>query len=61
MAIDENAVKRGAIDHPDLKPLWDSMSGTIWKRMEQPAQAVAMSRLVLTRFLASTCPHAKPM
>jgi hypothetical protein len=32
MAIDEPTVKRAAIDDPDLKPLWDSMSGTIWKR-----------------------------
>ena len=32
MAIDEQTVKRAAIDDPDLKPLWDSMSGTLWKR-----------------------------
>ncbi len=32
MAIDEQVVKRKAIDDPDLKPLRDSMSGTIWKR-----------------------------
>jgi tetratricopeptide (TPR) repeat protein len=32
MAIDEKAVKVMAIDDPDLKPLWDSMSGTMWKR-----------------------------
>jgi tetratricopeptide (TPR) repeat protein len=32
MAIDEQMVKRTAIDDPDLKPLWDSMSGTLWKR-----------------------------
>lgn len=32
MAIDEHTVKRAAIDDPDLKPLWDSMSGTTWKR-----------------------------
>jgi len=32
MAIDEHTVKRAAIDDPDLQPLWDSMSGTIWKR-----------------------------
>jgi tetratricopeptide (TPR) repeat protein len=32
MAINEQAVKKMAIDDPDLKPLWDSMSGTIWKR-----------------------------
>jgi hypothetical protein len=32
MAIDEKTVKRAAIDDPDLLPLWDSMSGTLWKR-----------------------------
>jgi tetratricopeptide (TPR) repeat protein len=32
MAINEQAVKKMAIDDPDLKPLWDSMSGTMWKR-----------------------------
>ena len=32
MAIDEHTVKREAIDDPDLTPLWDSMSGTMWKR-----------------------------
>jgi tetratricopeptide (TPR) repeat protein len=32
MGIDEHTVKREAIDDPDLKPLWDSMSGTLWKR-----------------------------
>jgi hypothetical protein len=32
MAIEEQTVKRVAIDDPDLKPLWDSMSTTIWKR-----------------------------
>ena len=34
MAIDEHTVKRAAIDEPDLKPLWDSMGGTFWKRTE---------------------------
>jgi tetratricopeptide (TPR) repeat protein len=34
MAIDEQTVKRAAIDDPDLTPLWDSMRGTVWKRME---------------------------
>jgi predicted Zn-dependent protease len=34
MAINEHAVKRAAIDDPDLKPLWDSMSGTFWKRSD---------------------------
>jgi len=33
MAIDEHTVKRKAVDDPDLKPLWDSMSGTMWKRL----------------------------
>ena len=32
MAINEQTVKREAIDDPDLKPLWDSMSGTLWKK-----------------------------
>jgi predicted Zn-dependent protease len=32
MAIDEHTVKQEAIDDPDLKPLWDSMAGTHWKR-----------------------------
>ena len=34
MEIDEQTVKRAAIDDPDLKPFWDSMGGTIWKRCE---------------------------
>lgn len=32
MAMDEHEVKRQALDDPDLKPLWDSMSGSIWKQ-----------------------------
>lgn len=32
MALDEETVKREGIDDPDLKPLWDSMSGTLWRR-----------------------------
>lgn len=32
MAIEKKAVQSLAIDEPDLKPLWDSMSGTVWKR-----------------------------
>jgi tetratricopeptide (TPR) repeat protein len=32
MAMDEDSVKRAALDDPDLKPLWDSMGGMIWKR-----------------------------
>jgi hypothetical protein len=33
-AIDEQTMKRAAIDDPDLKPLWESMGGTLWKRAE---------------------------
>ena len=29
MAIDEQSVKRAGIDDPDLKPLWDSISGSL--------------------------------
>jgi hypothetical protein len=32
MAIDERYIKSIAIYDPDLKPLWDSMSGTMWIR-----------------------------
>ena len=32
MALDNKAVQAAALDDPDLKPLWDSMSGTFWKR-----------------------------
>jgi len=32
MAADEETVKREAIDDLDLKPYWDSISGTMWKR-----------------------------
>ena len=32
MTIDEHSVKGVALDDPDLKPLWDSLSGTTWKR-----------------------------
>ena len=32
MKLDEHTVKHEAIDDPDLQPLWDSMSGTLWKR-----------------------------
>ena len=34
MAADEKPVKQAAIDDPDLKPLWDPMSGTLWKRTD---------------------------
>jgi hypothetical protein len=33
--IDEQTVKRAAIDDPDLKPLWNSLGGTSWKRVDQ--------------------------
>lgn len=32
MTIDEHTVKRIGIDDPDLTPLWDNLSGTLWKR-----------------------------
>lgn len=32
MLLNEDTAKRAAVDDPDLKPLWDSMSGTLWKR-----------------------------
>jgi tetratricopeptide (TPR) repeat protein len=32
MAINEQIVKQEAVDDPDLKPLWDSMSGMLWKK-----------------------------
>lgn len=32
MVIDEKTVHKLAVDDPDLKPLWDSMSGTLWKK-----------------------------
>lgn len=32
MAIDAKTVKPKAIDDEDLKPLWDSMSETLWTR-----------------------------
>jgi len=32
MALNEKVVKEQALDDPDLKPLWDSMSGTLWER-----------------------------
>jgi tetratricopeptide (TPR) repeat protein len=31
MALEEETVKREAIDDPDLKPFWDSLSGSVWK------------------------------
>jgi hypothetical protein len=32
IAIDDEAAPEAGIDDPDLKPLWDSMGGTLWKR-----------------------------
>ena len=32
MTIDKQTVRQAAVDDPDLKPLWDSMGGTSWKR-----------------------------
>ena len=34
MVIDDKAVQKKAIDDPDLKPLWVSMSGPMWKKDE---------------------------
>ena len=34
MAIGEHTIKSLAIDDPDLKPLWESMGGMRWKRLE---------------------------
>jgi hypothetical protein len=32
MVVEENGVRRAAIDDPDLAPLWDSMGGTSWQK-----------------------------
>ena len=32
MLLDEKKTQRVGIDDPDLLPLWDSMSGTIWSK-----------------------------
>jgi len=32
VAMDDKQVAKIGIDDPDLKPLWDSMGGTMWKR-----------------------------
>lgn len=32
LLIDENQTRLDGIDDPDLKPLWDSMSGTMWTK-----------------------------
>jgi tetratricopeptide (TPR) repeat protein len=32
IVVDDKTVQKAGIDDPDLKPLWDSMSTTIWKK-----------------------------
>lgn len=32
MVLNEKEVQKMVLDEPDLKPFWDSMSGTIWKK-----------------------------
>lgn len=32
MAIDKETVQGNALEDEDLKPLWDSMSGTLWRK-----------------------------
>lgn len=32
MVLNDKEVQKMALDDPDLKPFWDSMSGTIWKK-----------------------------
>lgn len=34
MHVDDKATQKAGIDDPDLKPLWDSMSTTVWKRLD---------------------------
>ena len=34
MQINPRQTQAGAVDDPDLKPLWDSMSNTIWKKLK---------------------------
>ncbi len=34
IVLDDKQAPNAAIDDPDLKPLWDSMSTTIWKKAE---------------------------
>jgi hypothetical protein len=34
LAIDERTVQLAAIDGPDLKPLWNRVGGTLWKKAE---------------------------
>ena len=31
---DKEMVQKAAMDDPDLMPLWDSMSGTLWKLLQ---------------------------
>jgi hypothetical protein len=35
MRIDERTSQQAGIDDPDLKPLWDGMSTTVWKKTKQ--------------------------
>lgn len=32
IALDRETVQQAALDDEDLKPLWDSLGGTMWKR-----------------------------
>jgi tetratricopeptide (TPR) repeat protein len=34
IVVDDKTVQQAGIDDPDLKPLWDSLSTTIWKKNE---------------------------
>jgi len=32
IALDQKTVQQAAVEDSDLKPLWESLGGTIWKR-----------------------------
>ncbi len=32
IAIDEDSVKKSAVEDPDLIPLWDTMKGSLWRK-----------------------------
>lgn len=32
LILDTEIVRKTGIDDPDVRPLWDSMSGTLWTR-----------------------------
>ncbi|HLX69488.1 MAG TPA: tetratricopeptide repeat protein [Verrucomicrobiae bacterium] len=34
LSIDDKAAQKACIDEPDLEPLWDNTSSTIWKKAE---------------------------